>query len=130
MSDLIPYEWGVSPIVSYMDSLSYISKRILITDALHNREISAPFTKKEIITYAYKDAEESIFSASYNAIQGYKNDVYFIGEPAINPLTDKPNSEEAQAGLFGNISNNLSIGLMKTALTIGASIFIYKRLSK
>jgi len=129
MADIV-YEWGVLPIQSYMDNLSYISKRVLITDSLHNRDISAPFSKKEIISYAYKEAENNIFSASYSAIEGYKNDVYFIGKPAIDPFTNEPNSQEEQAGLFGNISNSIQTTTIKLLLIAGASIYAYKKFIK
>lgn len=126
----IPYDWGVSPIQSYMDRLSYFDKRVLITDSLHNREINAPFTKKEIITFAYKEAENNIFSASYNAIKGYENDIYFIGKPAIDPVTEKPNSEEEQAGLFGNISNSIRTTAIKFLLVAFAGAYAYKKFIK
>ena len=120
----------MTPIESYMDELSYFDKRVLITNALHNRNIDSPFTKKEIIEYAYKEADDSIFNASYNAISGYENDIYFIGKPAVDPLTGEANTFESQKGLFGNIGDSLKSGAVKTALILGVGLFAFHYISE
>jgi hypothetical protein len=120
----------MTPIESYMDELSYFEKRFLITDALHNRDITSPFSKKEIIEYAYKEASESIFNASYNAIQGYENDIYFIGKPEIDPLTGEANTPESQKGLIGKVGDELKSGAVKTALIVGGGLFAFYYISE
>jgi hypothetical protein len=102
--------------------MNYFSKRIMITNALHNREIDSPFSKKEIISYAQNEAKEGFFNASYSAIDGASNDMYFIGKPKIDPATGAENSNESQKGLFGEIGDSLKGYTLKTVL-IGLFLF-------
>jgi hypothetical protein len=117
MSWLDYFEDNRTPLEKYMDDLNYFEKRVLITDSLHNRSITAPFTKKEIIEYAYKEASEGMFNASYNAINGYENDVYFIGKPEIDPLTNQENSQEEQKGVLTD-----TIETVKNASTFAKAV--------
>ena len=112
-------------IEKYMDDLNYFEKRILITDALHNREIESPFTKKEIIEYAHKEAESGMFNASYNAIKGYENDIYFIGKPEVDPLTGVPNPEDEQKGVIGEVGDKLKGGAVKGVLALGVGVLAF-----
>ena len=112
-------------IEKYFDDMSYLTKRILITDALHNRKIDSPFTKKEIIEYAQKEAKDGMFNASYSALDGYENDIYFIGKPSVDPVTNKVNSIEEQKGLFGDIGDKLTGFGLKSVLIVGASVVAF-----
>lgn len=129
MSDII-YEWGVKPIDSFMNNLGYYDKRMLITNALRNNNINAPFTKKEIIEYATQEAATGIMNASYSAIQGFKNDSFFVGLPAVNPVTNIPNTIEEQKGVFGEIGDYTQAKLIQFAIIGAIGFLVYERLKK
>lgn len=109
-------------IAAYMKGLGYFEKRILITNALHNRDISAPFSKKEIIEFARKEAATGYFNASYSALAGYDNDLVLVGKPAVNPETGEANTAAEQSGLIDKAAAAANGAFFKMSFMIVAAI--------
>ncbi len=113
-----------------MDNLGYFTKRMLITDSLHNREIDSPFNKQDIIAYARAEAEDGYFNASYSALDGFENDVFFIGKPEIDPETLKQNSDISQKGLIGKINDGMTDYYIKIGLFLLGGYWLMLQIKK
>lgn len=119
-------------IQAYMNSLGYFEKRALITNALHNRKVNAPFTNAQIVAFARDEDEEAWtgFNASSTALAGYDNDVVFIGKPAIDPVSGMENSEADQSGLIDKAGNVISGNLIYVAGFAVAGYLILNKIKK
>ena len=117
----------LSPIELYFDKMGYFEKREIIRRAVHNDvDITSRFSAKDILVYAEAEAEQGIFNASYNALQGASYEVAIIGEPSLNPITLLPNTAEAQKGIVGNLKDTF-LGWRNEAIfvLIGALIIFF-----
>lgn len=119
-------------IAIYMDSLGYFEKRNLITNALHNRIVSAPFTNAEIIEYARQEDAESWtgLNASSTSLAGYDNDVLFIGKPETNPETGEKNSLADQSGLLDKTQDAIQGNLLIIGGVLTGVFLIIRELKK
>ena len=107
-------EKKLTPIEKYFDDMGFFEKKQILENAIRNKPIISPFSRREIMEYAIKDAQENIFSASHGALNNNDISNVIVGTPEINPLTGKAHTEAEQRGIFEEAGHILSSGISNT----------------